>query len=50
MEELEPVESLTPKIADKNSRIRGIQHEIGDIKEQQTRLMEEKEQLEDIIR
>lgn len=50
MDELEPVESLNPKIAEKNRLIREIQHKSGDIVEQQRELARERQQHEELLR
>ena len=47
---LEKPESLTPKITEKNTRCRGIQHEINRLAQQQRELGAEKQQYEDQIR
>lgn len=43
------MESLNPKIAEKNSQIRNIQKESNDIIEQQRRMQAESQQMEDIL-
>ena len=50
LEELESMETIRPKIAEKNNCIRKIQQDIGDISEQQRDLNNEKHQHTDRIR
>ncbi len=50
MEDLEPAESLTPKIAQKNVLIREIQTKQGTIADRQRELYLEKQEYEDVLR
>ncbi len=50
MEELEPTESLTPKIAARNAGIRSVHQRISGLADQQREMAEERLQHQDILR